>query len=218
MESLSTFEKGRVMSALRAQPLLALLLLSACAGSQAPSDEPDIISREILKYQTWVTESEACPSELMPNLEIPLKENTCESSHLDACLSRCTSGDGSSCYWLAYALQQSKAPAPASDVLYQRACNLGIISGCTNRAADLVNQGIDGSRVQTCAAQTFSKGCSLNDPWACTMYALHLGRGMGVPKDKAAALKALEKSCRYGEKDPACVRGMQLKEQLLGAN
>ena len=70
--------------------------------------------------------------------------------------------------------------------------------------------------VQVCAAETFSKACALDDPWACTMYALHLSRGMGTKQDKNLALQMLAKSCKYGPEDEACTRGMALKKRLLG--
>jgi len=72
------------------------------------------------------------------------------------------------------------------------------------------------SQVQACAAATFAKACSFDDPWGCTMYAFHLGRGIGVAQDRELALKTLEKSCKYGAEDPACSTGLQLGEEIRG--
>ena len=72
------------------------------------------------------------------------------------------------------------------------------------------------SQVQTCAAATFAKACSFDDPWGCTMYAFQLSRGIGVAQDRKLALRMLEKSCRYGSEDSACSAGLQLKGEIQG--
>ena len=52
-------------------------------------------------------------------------------------------------------------------------------------------------------------------PWACTMYAFLLSRGIGLRQDKDLALKVLGKSCKYGANDEACIYGTRLKQELL---
>jgi hypothetical protein len=47
------------------------------------------------------------------------------------------------------------------------------------------------------------------------MYAFHLSRGLGVAKDEALALKILEKSCKYGDSDPACGYAKGLRQDIL---
>ena len=74
----------------------------------------------------------------------------------------------------------------------------------------------DDKNTETCAANTFDQGCKYDDPWACTMSALHLALGKGVAKNRENALKALQKSCKYGPEDEACMAGNRMKEALLG--
>jgi hypothetical protein len=46
------------------------------------------------------------------------------------------------------------------------------------------------------------------------MYALQLGRGMGVAQDKTRALEALKKSCKNGPEDPACQYAKGIESDL----
>jgi TPR repeat protein len=145
-----------------------------------------------------------------------LKGNVCTPGRFSSCLSRCSEGEAGACYWLGYELQQGHAESSVSELLYQRSCRLGIASGCTNRAAGQLADHPNDAKAQACAAQTFAKTCSLDDPWGCTMYGFHLSRGIGVAQDRQLALKVLNKSCRYGTDDPACSSGMRLKDELQG--
>jgi hypothetical protein len=96
---------------------------------------------------------------------------------------------------------------PVSEALFLRACTLGIVSGCTNRAA-----GMD--RPDACAIRTFQVGCDRDDPWACTMIGFHLIRGIGIAQDRERARQALAKSCRFGEDDPACEYAKRLLNEI----
>ncbi len=202
---------------------IALLLpLSLFYSSFVLAAEPALAVREIdlavAKKADWLNDAEICPAALLPK-DDALREpgaNTCRTA-LGECLSRCDSGDANSCYWLAYAVQQGKGKTQTSEALFQRACRLGIVSGCTNRAAGMEEDALQDKALQRCAVRTFALGCSHDDPWACTMYAFHLTRGMGVKADLDQALHALEKSCTDGPEDPACRYGNGLKEEIAQA-
>ena len=144
-----------------------------------------------------------------------LSRNHCQTGQMQSCLAECAQSDASACYWLAEALQEARVASQASEALFQRACQLGIVSGCTNRAAGLFNERRDELEAQACAARTYDKACQADDPWACTMQAMHLSRGLGVRQDRQQALKVLEKSCKYGPEDPACTYGQRLMSELL---
>jgi hypothetical protein len=216
----------------RNAPFLSRLIRSSCligwglvhlATPAAPADErlPDAeaagVATEVLANADWRALASRCPASLMPKQPTSdyLSRNNCKPGEFKACQSRCTRGESGACYWLSYGLQQGGADPRAAEVLYQRSCQLGIVSGCTNRAAgmSLDNPGDEG--IQTCAVETFSKACELDDPWACTMHALHLIRGIGTRPDKELALKALEKSCKYGPDDEACSAAISMKKSLL---
>lgn len=102
-----------------------------------------------------------------------------------------------------------------SEALFLRACKLGIVSGCTNRAAAMINLKADDEKAVKCAVDTFEKTCEQDDPWGCTMfaYALVAGQG-GRPKDLDKALQVLSKSCKYGIGDDACQAANKLAEEI----
>lgn len=199
--------------------IATLMLLAQLSYAQTTSTEIEQISRAALLNKDWIADANKCPSELMAQHEVRdhLVSNNCKSPNLSLCFSKCSEGEAGSCYWLAYALQQGNAESRVYEPIYQRACKLGVMSGCTNRAAGMSSEESGDSRIQACAVETYSKVCTFDDPWACTMYAFHLIRGIGVPVNKKLALKVLEKSCKYGTDDEACAYGMRLKAEAGGS-
>jgi hypothetical protein len=196
--------------------LILVLAFTACETESTVEDVQQIALR-VNANGEWQRDAKRCPAELIPTKQdlSYLSLDHCRSPRLQQCLKSCEAGRAGSCYWLAYALQSKKVSDTASEALYQRACRLGIVSGCTNRAAGMLHLKEPIPRLEQCAASTFSKACDLDDPWACTMFAQQLIRGAGVEKNDELALRVLEKSCKYGSEDPACVEAMQLKAELL---
>lgn len=197
--------------------VMAVLLLAGSAAAQAPSAEALAVAGQVLDRQDWRALTQRCPASLMPEVQsfAYLNRNHCRTGQMQSCLAECAQSDAGACYWLAEALQEARVASPASEALFQRACQLGIVSGCTNRAAGLFNERQDDLEVQACAARTYDKACQADDPWACTMQAMHLSRGLGVKQDRQQALKVLQKSCKYGPEDPACTYGQKLKAAIL---
>lgn len=200
-----------------------LLLITALLGSAQTVycdnlfDTATQIATDVRARGDLQSETRKCPVDIMARRESRghLQGNDCQTAaQLPGCFSRCSEGDGAACYWLAYAMQQAGTPPVGHEPLYQRACKLGIMSGCTNRAAGMLADAPENRGVQRCAAQTFAKVCTFDDPWACIMYARHLARGKGVAQNPELALKVLEKSCNYGPDDPACDAGMRLKAEI----
>lgn len=146
--------------------------------------------------------------------EQALTENECKAGGFRSCLDACTAGTAVACYWLAFELQRQKTPIDASNSLYHQACRLGMTSGCTNQAAGMLRAAKDDETTRSCAAATFDLACTRDDPWACTMSAMHLSRGIGVPQDLPRALKALYKSCTFGPKDPACTAAIRMRRDI----
>jgi len=193
--------------------LVAVTLLLSAPVVDAKNLAPPLqqIADRIATKKEWVATAKACPAALMakPGAQVPVGEDSCKVA-VTACFSRCEKGDGPACYWLAYQLQTAGAAPAAYETLFQRSCKLGIVSGCTNHAAALS----DDPAWQSCAVKTFEQGCTYDDPWACTMLALHLSRGIGVAVDRQRALKVLEKSCKYGDDDSACQYAKQMRRQI----
>ncbi len=174
------------------------------------------IDGEVAKKADWLKEARQCPASLLPKRVSTdyLTGDACKLN-LGLCFMKCEAGDAASCYWLAYDTQQAGGSAETSDALFQRACKLGVVSGCTNRAAAMSAKAPQDMDVQHCAVQTYKKTCAHDEPWGCTMYALHLSRGIGVKADPDLALRMLARSCRYGKEDPACSNAMTLKQEIL---
>jgi hypothetical protein len=183
-----------------------LLLYVHAAHGQQTSPEAGRLSNQVLAKSAWLAEADKCPASIMAKRETPggIGSNVCEGAQLGSCLAKCDTGNARSCYWLAHQFQKFGDKTRAPEALYQRACKLGVMSGCTNRAAGMLAEKRDDPSIQSCTADTFSRACAFDDPWACTMYAFQLGRGMGVARDNARALEALKKSCKNGAEDPAC--------------
>jgi TPR repeat protein len=199
--------------------LLAALLSLLVSGLALAEGAPPAIAQvdaEIGKKAQWRKEADMCPAALLPRRVSTdyLSGDSCQLNP-GLCLLKCEAGNGGSCYWLAYAVQQGGGEAATAEALFQRACKLGVVSGCTNRAAAMSAGAPQDASVQHCAVETFKKTCAHNEPWGCTMYALHLTRGIGVKTNLDLALKVLGRSCRYGKEDPACANAMTLRQEIL---
>jgi hypothetical protein len=137
-------------------------------------------------------------------------EGRCKGT-LEACLRTCRDGNASDCYASAVVLQRVKGDSPIPEALFLKACALGTVSGCTNRAAGM---GKGSSRDNPCVVRTFAAACEHNDPWACTMLGTHLVRGIGIAKDHDGAREVLSRACRFGESDEACRYAKALLKEI----
>jgi hypothetical protein len=202
--------------------ILLLVFLFGCHSSELVPNNASFEKQKkdvfqiIQEKPDWLFPIDTCPEQIIPPLEqeINYLSEGCKDDPL-ACLEKCKSADGNACYALALHLQELKGlEQNESEALFQRSCKLGIISGCTNRAAFKMNAEPENPEVLKCSADTFEKTCERNDPWGCTMYALTLSQGIGRQKSLDMALTVLDKSCKYGEEDPACQEGNKIKEQI----
>ena len=197
--------------------LFALFGLGSQPSYAQSTDEASLVVSEVLSSEAWVSEAERCPVDFVQPMESTDRTSSreCGPSRLKSCLTKCQAGVPGACYWLGQAVRGEGRGQQAAEVLYQRSCKLGVASGCTNRAAGM-SYGNEGSEAaQSCAARTFEKTCALEDLWGCTMYALHLSRGIGTPVNRELALEVLKKSCKYGSEDEACSYADRLREQII---
>jgi TPR repeat protein len=200
---------------------LAIFFLATHVSSSLAQESSTSMKKVALRVEenaNWMASAKNCPASEIPQQEKVnyLRPKSC-TANPELCLSQCESGKGDFCYILAYDMQQSKSSIQASEALYQRACKLGVMSGCTNRAAGMFVEKANDEASKQCAAKTYSTVCSFDDPWACTMYAFHLIRGIGVKKDLDLALEVLKKSCKYGDEDPACSGAKGLRQEIMNA-
>lgn len=157
-----------------------------------------------------------CPMEIFPKKAIRLKYLTkpC-AENAEFCLDKCRENEGNACYSLAALIQEKKGlEQEYSEPLFLRSCKLGIISGCTNRAAFIFNTARGNEKSLKCAADSFESSCDMGDPWGCAMFGRLLYLGFGVSKDSEKALKVLSKSCKNGDESEACKAGKSLIEEI----
>ncbi|HQU85147.1 MAG TPA: hypothetical protein PKY59_18550 [Pyrinomonadaceae bacterium] len=161
----------------------------------------------------WLSTSESCPWEIMPKKEtkITFLGEGCEKN-AQLCLDNCKKNDGNACYSLALLVQEKKGLDQfESELLFSKACSLGVSSGCTNRAARMFNDQENDKEVISCVFKTFEKTCEKNDAWGCTMFGMMLAQGIGTEPDFDKALKVLAKPCQISdEEDPACQNAKEI--------
>ena len=159
-----------------------------------------------------------CPGDVMPGTEnaVQHRAEDCDRNPAD-CLKHCIAENGSACYGLALWLQaQEEIEKKYPEAVFLRACKLGIISGCTNRAAGMLASETNDIVALECIARTFEQTCAKEDPWGCTMYGIVLSQGIGRTQDLKKAAEVLPKACnKHGPSDPACQQAQKLREQIL---
>lgn len=187
------------------------------AEASADLQAQDATTAAVLAQASWVATAKRCPVDVAPPTKGPdtPAARRCEQDGT-ACLASCKQGDGWSCYWLALSMGARGALPMASETLYQQACQHGVASGCTNRAAGLLAQSPQVAQVQACAAKTFAMTCERKDPWGCVMHALHLSKGMGTAKNVPLARRVLKEACRFGPDDEACIRAGKMRASMQG--
>ena len=185
----------------------AMFFAATTAGA---TDASNVLEDIEARWPDWLPNLEQCPADVMParGNEPNFSVERCATSP-GRCLDRCRAGDASDCYATALVFQRIK-DGRASEALFLRACALGYVSGCTNRAAGMDKNG----KGNSCAIRTYELACDRNDPWACTMIGFHLIRAAGVNRDYDRARKALAKSCRFGEDDPARAGAKALLKEI----
>jgi TPR repeat protein len=207
------------MSKLTALHLMTALIIIAAASLFSVStvyatDMLKLVEQTEASWPDWLPKPDRCPADLMPaheNSPLDFSLERCSAAP-EQCLAACRTGTAGDCYATAIVFQKAR---PENDLiaqaLFQRACMLGMVSGCTNRAAAK-----DMEQNNACAIRTYDLACDRDDPWACTMVGLHLIRGIGIEKNLARARQALAKSCRFGDGDEACRASKALLKEIGG--
>ena len=131
----------------------------------------------------------------------------------EGCLARCLDRDGASCWDLGYLLQEyeEQIGSVPAQIAFARACKESIPSGCTNRAASIMNQPLDPYRISIdeeaqyqCTFKTFERSCRDGDAWGCTMVAIHYQEGFHVDPDPDQKQRYLEQACELAPDSEAC--------------
>jgi hypothetical protein len=202
---------------------LAFVLLG-CGASQSPTQAAANAPAPVdntrsglarLAKATWLFPADDCPADVLAEDENGGRDSlaSCTAS-LDACVVRCQSAKPLACYWGAVRVQELKADDRYSEAMFLRACRLGVMSGCTNRAAGILSRESGRPERIQCAARTFEATCRHDDAWGCTMLGLCLIHAKGIEQDLPRAREVLNKGCKHGADDPACSSALELLRQL----
>lgn len=173
------------------------------------------IIQTIKSKPDWLNSRSNCPVDVIPEFEkeiFYLSEGCAKNPQ--KCFDKCKNNDGNACYSLALLIQDKEITQTESEPLFMKACELGIISGCTNRAAGRLNLEPENRKTIECAADTFEKTCERNDAWGCSMYGFVLSQGLGRKQNIDEALKFLGKSCEVNENDEACRSAKEIEKQI----
>lgn len=160
----------------------------------------------------WLAPTGGCVAdELRRQSLVEFESHTCHPD-LEHCYELCRGGNGSACQAAAWSLQ-TEGPttrSPEISALFERACLLGIASGCTNHGADIVR------RDWACAERLFEFSCSGDDPWGCTMLGSILVEMMGPHAPEIERASGLfDRACALAsESHSACVRGRTIQNAM----
>ncbi|WP_336033555.1 hypothetical protein [Acinetobacter bereziniae] len=143
------------------------------------------------------------------------KQQSCQNN-IKICYAKCLDKDGYACYFTALELQRANYKIDA-EKLFQKGCESGVPTACTNRASGIEFYAQQALSIQQnqCITKSFKQTCDMNDPWGCTMYASKLISGIESQIDYQKALKILNKSCQLAQDHPACIQSIELKQYIL---
>lgn len=200
---------------------LVLFFLSAAAMRQAVGAAADLSPRaqavlnELRAQPDWLFPADACPADVMPQFEeeIYYLADDCKP-HLRTCFDECKSDDANACYALALTVQELDTDDAVAEALFLRSCDLGIPSGCTNRAAGMMTSSPETAELLACTARTFERTCGKDDAWGCTMLGFQQVRGAGVIKDLERAGHSAQKACAIARESEACKYAKALGQMI----
>jgi hypothetical protein len=192
----------------RAVLIPLLLFFAACTPAQDLEQAAETLSREQPK---WLYEhpDNACPADVMTDYRVPVRylgEVCIENPK--KCVEGCKSGNANDCFAMALAVEPIRGQTRLADRLFYRACSLGVVSACSNRASSMA------AEESACQVRTYEKACNRSDPWACLTLGMYLARGMGVERDLPRARKLITESCELVDDEEWCAYGLDMLMEI----
>lgn len=184
--------------------LACLLLVCGCA----PAQDIQQTAEKLMRAQpSWLFDGphDVCPAEVMGAEQVPVRYlgEVCLNDPTK-CIEGCKSGVGNDCFSLALAVEPIRGYTPLADRLFLRACSLGVVPACSNRAASMR------AEEAPCQVRTYEKACHRSDPWACLTLGMYLARGIGVERNLARARRLITESCELVDDSEWCAYGMDM--------
>jgi hypothetical protein len=185
-----------------------LLLFAACTPAQDVKDAAETLQREQPKW-LYSSPDNACPADVMTDHAAPIRYlgEVC-AENPKKCVEGCKAGVGNDCFAMALAVEPIRGYTRLSDRLFYRACSLGIVSACSNRASSM------GTEETDCQVRTYEKACNRSDPWACLTLGMYLARGMGVQRDLPRARRLITESCELVDDEEWCAYGLDMLMEI----
>lgn len=184
-------------------------IVTACSSNEIKIDD-DLIMEEFGEILTL------CPSTLPGHKIVELNDQTnfCTINKV-ACFTECKTGDANACFGLARVFEDIEAgynqTAPA---LYAHACKNGLVLGCTNRAAGIVNLEPDYPEKDRCGFDTFTYTCENEDAWGCMMLGFVTMYDDRQFYDPELAINSFEKTCALDSTGDPCNMLEPYKKEL----
>jgi TPR repeat protein len=185
-----------------------LLLFAGCTPAQDINQAAEGLAREQPKWLYSPAEN-ACPADVMTDQPAPVRylgEVCIENPK--KCVEGCKAGGGNDCFAMALAVEPIRGYTKLADRLFYRACSLGVVSACSNRASSM------NTDETACQVRTYEKACNRSDAWACLTLGMYLARGMGVERDLPRARKLITESCELVDDEEWCAYGLDMLMEI----
>lgn len=187
-----------------------LLLFAACTPAQEPdlNQTAETLSRDAPKWLYGPAEN-ACPADVMTDHVVPVRylSEVCVEAP-KRCVEGCKNGNGNDCFAMALAVEPMRGQTRLADRLFYRACSLGVVSACSNRASSMATE------ESACQVRTYEKACNRSEPWACLTLGMYLARGMGVERDLPRARRLITESCELVDDEEWCAYGLDMLMEI----
>ncbi|MBV8758370.1 MAG: hypothetical protein JO257_13875, partial [Deltaproteobacteria bacterium] len=109
-----------------------------------------------------------CLADSLPALRLGWDNRVKECSAANQqCTRKCAAGDADACQSRGIAIERSPDTELEAQGLFERACKLGLATGCTNWAATV--WAIEDHPPARCLLRTFEKTCAADDHFGCAM-------------------------------------------------
>lgn len=185
-----------------------LLLFAGCTPAQDVNQTAEALTRDQPNWLYSPAEN-ACPADVMTDQPAPVRylSEVCVENP-NKCVEGCKSGVANDCFAMALAVEPIRGQTKLADRLFYRACSLGVVSACSNRASSMP------ADESACQVRTYEKACNRSDPWACLTLGMYLARGMGVQRDLPRARRLITESCELVDDEEWCAYGLDMLMEI----
>jgi hypothetical protein len=200
------------MAAMIRTLLVPVLVVFAACTPDTPAQDINQTAAELTREQPkWLysASENACPADVMTDRPAPIRylSEVCVADP-KKCLDGCKANNANDCFAMALAVEPLRGSTKLADRLFFKACSLGVVSACSNRASSM------SSDESVCQVRTYEKACNRKDAWACLTLGMYLARGMGVDRDLPRARQLITESCELVDDEEWCNYGLDMLMEI----